>query len=320
VIFTATSLQKFLECPRKYYNSQILGLSSKRINLDMFIGRVFHSARLVQISDGTGPAIKHIRMACSDVFKEYMKQPDANTNDLEIAEATLESMIENYPWKEEIRLAEAQFMIPIEDVGFEPSPTEKDYFGGRIDGMIKDYLGYPIIFDYKVKKDVTRASRQETMARHFQAHFYYFMFKKMKFDDLRGFTFILVRRPGIRPRRKPPEPLQAFIRRLKQYYKERKDCFTQATISYDPYDIEFAYTLKSIVKQIHHFKTTGEWYCNYTACCIYNNCVYLPACEGQPGWEDLYNKKGYDIHPELELEKGVKEIWLQPSAGFLPHR
>jgi hypothetical protein len=300
-ILTSTNIQDFLTCPKYFYWNQVRGAFKKGININMSVGTLFHSAMEIWAKEGQEGAIGFLRTAVQHTFRECRDDPAFNPDELTKIDAILLGMVSHYPFPVLADQAEVEFRVPFLD--FE--------LAGKWDGE-HCYDGRKVIFDYKTKKRMPSHIDDFSLnKRDFQGQFYFYTARLLlRHDEYEGFEKIYVKQPELRQGKK--ETLHEFCRRIQQDYAQRTDdYYKRVPIFFDPEDGEFIHQLTLILKQIKQRLADNVFEMNYTNCKTkyHKHCVYLPACNQEIGWEDLYDWRGPDHHPELsfgkeELENG----------------
>lgn len=299
-ILTSTNIQDYLTCPRFYYLNQIKGYFKKRKDLNLSIGTLFHSAMEIWSKEGQEGAIGFLRTAVQHTFKEHRLDPSFDTAELTKADAILLGMVEHYPFPVMADQVEVEFRVPFNNFDL----------AGKWDGE-HSYDGRKVIFDYKTKKRMPSHIDDFSLnKRDFQGQFYFYVARKLlKADQFEGFEKIYVKQPELRQNKN--ETLDRFCFRMRQDYAKRPDFYyKRVPIFFDPDDGEFMNNLTYLTSEIGaRIKHGTYWEMNYTNCKTkyHKHCVYLPICNQEPGWEDLYDFKGPDHHPELSFGKEDNE-------------
>jgi hypothetical protein len=300
MILTSSTLQKFHTCEYKYFLAQVLGLEPKSQPDYINLGLLTHDAfeEFWKTGDKTAVA-RYIRERCKIHYKNSMDMQ--RTDRLEIAEATALAMLSNNPWNiEKMTEAERIFMVDPKDVDI-ATPDEWK-FAGKRDGKFQD--GRDIIYrDYKTTSKMNAYTDYDQMKMNFQASFYIYMDA-----EATGMEFCLIRRPQIRQKKKPPEPLWKYLERIHKEFKSRTSYYyCRYTTFRDRKDSTFMVNLQRTVDRIVYCcKHAGQWQ-QQSACADWGSgCKYLPVCTNKVNWQELYNQVGPDCHPELGIKNGVK--------------
>ena len=88
MIYTSTTIQKFMDCPRKYYHHQIQGYFPKSRPEYVKIGSLFHQAMDIWASERKDKAKEHIRDQVSEIYDRVDEFPDLDPDNLEVSEQT----------------------------------------------------------------------------------------------------------------------------------------------------------------------------------------------------------------------------------------
>lgn len=290
VDFTYSTLKKFLDCPRKYKLNQIDGYHSRRRSVSVTRGIVGHEAMEIRQKEGIEEAINHIR---NKIFrlseKDFDREGEAKV-DLSKLQAELIGAVTHFPKNIAIdkNKIEFQFNVPF---------IASHRLRGKIDGQLKNKN---TIFDYKFTGAPQIYSDPELLKLNLQANLYSWA------TDADEFIFFPIKNCLLR--HKKTETLQAFLTRVRNAYGEKpKDYFDQCSFKIDKSYLNGVVmtNIINVMKLIDHCFQIGKWPMNQTACLTTFNrkCTYVPICTEEYGWEDYYDVKGPNYHPELEEEE-----------------
>lgn len=311
MIFTASTLQNFLVCPKSYFFDQIVGIQRKGLPEYMGVSVVLHKALELYKKEGIKAGEKHIKDSTEEAYeKAVVINPNFDTNDIRTAETYLTSILHHLPWNvDSLQGAEIEFKHPVGLVFQNLSHLKDHYFAGKVDGIGLDPNGRQFVVDYKLKGSFDRMKHEDVLRKNFQASFYYYL-NLPSLPDLEYVQFRMCKRPMIRQTKK--ETFEGYLERLYNDYKERPDFyFYEANTFRDPKDKSFLMNLSLIIVRILASRSSGHWQENSPACA---GCNYLAACVEKMGWEDMYDWVGPDYHPELEKvnscrKPGYREYW-----------
>lgn len=300
MIYTSTTIQKFMDCPRAYYHNQIQGYFPKKRPEYIAVGSLFHQAMDIWASEGKEEARAHIRERTGEVFDRLDEFPDFDPDNLEVTEQVLLGMLDGYPYPiTENKHIEMEFH----------APYKGHVLAGRVDGMCQ-YGGRDMIFDYKTVGSLSGRDDEELLKRNFQASFYYHVLTKLQNYNIEGVQFIYVKRPELRQGKK--ENKKTFAQRIyKDYLSGRKDkngdlvYYKRANTFRARNDQMWMRNLDMILNQIQTCNEKAEWPMHEISCKSWNRrCEFLPICNKIDGWEAWYDVLGYDVHPELTFANG----------------
>jgi hypothetical protein len=293
MILTATTLQRFMRCPRQFFHSQISGWRRKVRPDYVGIGVLFHEAMEKWARLGKEEAEKHIKASVSKIFADSLDVDDMNPENLKWAESILMGMIDGYPWPVHADYAEMEFKYPFKGHSLR----------GKVDGIRTIDGGRRVIFDYKTAGSLYRKDDAPLLKRDFQASFYFYLLSKIEKTPFEGVEFFFVKRSGLRLRKSKNEQWATYCRRIYNDYvdkKRRGDYYLRTVTFRDPRDETFFSNISWVVSELDRCVETDQWAMHETACGGYRACPYVPICNDDPEWERLYDNVGPDHHPELK--------------------
>ena len=300
MIYTSTTIQKFMDCPRKYYLNQIQGFFTKSKPEYVKIGTLFHQGMDIWASEGKEKARNHIMDRMAELFDTLDDFSDFDPDNLEISENILLGMLDGYPYP----------ILNNKHIEMEfHAPYKGHVLAGKVDGMCQ-FGGRDMIFDYKTVGSLSGKDDLELLKRNFQASFYYYVLTKLQNYFIEGVQFIYVKRPELR--QKVKESKKALAERIyKDYLSGRKDkndklvYYLRVNTFRARGDQEWMKNLDMILNQIQSCNERDEWPMHEVSCKSFNRrCDYLPICNKMDGWEAWYDVLGYDVHPELTFANG----------------
>ena len=285
---TNSTMQTFLTCERKYFINQVKGYFPKRQAEHVSTGVMFHKAMEIWAESDRETAVAHIKDAMGIVFKANSENAEFDVYKLIAQEAVIVGMIEGYPY-------------PVSDVVGAEIEFDTEYMGyclrGKVDGEYKRG-GINYLFDYKTKGSLDRVTDQELLKRNFQATFYLNVLNRLCGAEYDALEFIFIRRPSIRQKQK--EGSDAYARRVVKDYKERPEFYYRKAVAHrDTSSNGWMINLMQHIEHLAHCYEYSFWPMRETSCGMYGRCPYLPICNQVDGWEDLFDMKGPDHHPEL---------------------
>jgi len=297
-VLTKTNLQDFMSCPYYYKLNQIDGLFYKSQSLIVSIGTLFHSAMEIWGKHGKEDALGFISQAVKQCFNDNKLNAEFKPQDLEKVSATIHGMVNGYPYPVQADGCEVEFMV--------------DFYGfklaGKWDGDYKD-AGRSVLFDYKTKGRLPKLDHG-LLKRDLQGQLYFHVARQLGMD-VEGFEQILVKRSELRQGKKESWP--AYLQRIRMDYVDPKrvdDNYARHAVLYDPDGEEFWANLRMVTDNVQRCMGTKRWPQHTINCKTrwHKHCVYLPVCNKELGWEELYDVMGPDHHPELsygrEYENG----------------
>lgn len=297
---TNSTMQTFLSCERKYFLNQVKGYFPKRQAEHVKTGTMFHKAMEIWAGADQEAAVTYIKDMMHNIFTMNSENADFDVYKLIAQEAVIVGMIEGYPYDvRDVEGAEIEFKARYKEF----------LLRGKVDGHYKRG-GINYLFDYKTKGSLDRVTDQELLKRNFQASFYLNVINHLcDRDEYDALEFIFIRRPSIRQKQK--EGSDAYARRVVKDYKERPDFYYRKAVAHR--DTEDGTWMRSFIQHIDCLTQCYEmrgsdnierWPMRETSCGMYGRCPYLMICNKTDGWEDWYDMKGPDHHPELsELPK-----------------
>jgi hypothetical protein len=292
MILTATTLQMFLDCPRKYQQNQIHGWFEKDVSEPLLIGNIFHECMERWGKYGKEDAIKHVKMAVSQRFTDTYQDADFDTDALERIEHMLLGMVDGYPYEGVADKYEHEFSLPLKG----------HLLAGKVDGL-QSIGGRRMVFDYKTTNKIYDKGNPDLLRRDFQASLYFYALSKTLNAQFDGVEFIYVKRSELKPWESKNEQWLTYCRRLQKDYldeKRRDTYYKRAFTLRDPKDETFWSNLLLVVSELDRCVDIDRWIMNETSCSKYGRCPYLDICNGRVGWETQYENRGPDHHPELK--------------------
>jgi hypothetical protein len=304
LILTSSSLFNFLQCEYKYFLKQVLGLVPKSMPDYINLGLLTHDGFEEYWKTGSKQeAASYIKNRCKVHYQEAAGMQ--RTDRLEIAEATARAMVMYNPWNiEKMTEAERIFETQPKDVGIDL--PDGWVFAGKRDGKFPDGRDI-IVRDYKTTSKMNAYTDYDQMKMNFQASFYIFMDPD---PAVKGCEFCLIRRTQIRQKKKPPEPLWKYLKRIDDEYRTRTSYYyCKYTTFRDRREDPFIADLqKTVDRLVYCMENAGNWQKQAPACAGWGSgCEYLPICTGKVNAKEFYDQVGPDCHPELGIKNGVKE-------------
>ncbi len=298
MILTQTNIKDWQTCPLFYKYSQIDGYVWKKTGILIKSGEVFHSAMEIYGEHGKEDALGFLRQVTNQHFNRHRNDPSFKPQKLEEAKACLLGQVEGYPYPVDADNVEHQFEMPFR--GFT--------LAGKWDGKHRRNLR-EVIFDYKTKGVIPKYDL-DLLKRDVQGQLYFYVARRLG-HKVEGFELIIVKRTALRQGKKESRP--GYLHRIRQDYsvpKRRVDYYARHAIYYDLDDGPFFANLRLIIDDIKRAMDTDRWVKNEANCKNrwHKHCVYLPICNEELGWEELYDVMGADHHPELKFgEEGGNE-------------
>ena len=289
VTLTKTNITDYMICPWMYYLNQVQGYFPKRMSNAVGVGLLFHGAMETWAKKGEEAAHEYVSKEVMRSFNENKLDPTFKPEKLELNKAMVTGMLEGYPYAVIADAVEVEFSI--------------DFYGfklaGKWDGDYKDGTR-TYLFDYKTKGRIPEFNHG-IMARDLQGQLYFHAARQMGMDVV-GFEHIIVKRTGLIHGKK--ETYAMYLQRVRADYSipKRQDAYyDRQQILYDPDDQKFWANLRVVCEDIQRRLNSGVWPQNIINCRTkwYKPCDYLPICNGELGWEESFDKKGPDHHPEL---------------------
>lgn len=213
--------------------------------------------------------------------------------DIQIAQATVKAMWENYPHKdrtefEEVR-SELTFEVPL---GYKRGVM----IVGRVDGLVKK-RGNWWIRECKVTgmSDRQLKIRSETTS---QATGYVYGLRLLG-HPIKGILFDAVKRPRLR--KGVSETTPEFAARIMQDYKERPDRYYHRDWAYrNPIDLKhYENDMARFADDLRRKKREHGWYRSHGSCWMYNSeCPFKKIC-----FQDKPDKITLDLYFEKRKER-----------------
>jgi hypothetical protein len=294
---TASNVDLYLTCQKKYKLEQIDGLFPEVEGKALRMGRIFHEGMEVRCKKGTNFANLAITQAYDDIFPSLCQADWFDEDDLTKEVATVKSMMIHAPWDlDDIVEIEKSFHVPLVNMGLKGAYVRG--LAGKIDGIVVNKADKAMLIDWKTRSR-DRSLSPEVMERNLQASFYFHVVRRMERYPVAGMQFRYISKPTIR--QKKTESLDEYLHRVDEAYRTRDDYYDEVDTYRDPNDMKWYSNMQHIINFIEQAYVTNSWIENWRACEGFygEGCRYLPICNNLPGARDKFLKKGPNHHPEL---------------------
>ena len=299
--FTSSSLQRFLDCRKKYYFSYVELLAPKRKAWALLDGEAYHLAMEI-FNQETGRKVLS-KPAMVKVILNSVKEIYDNVDTAGLSEDEVQEI--------DFHKAMMLGMIMGYIVSVEPDNVIKPEFEfkwgyegitlrGKTDGVVekngknwlKEYktTGTTDIEGYKLKLDMD-----------FQVDFYLSIVSKVLGIKLEGVLYEIVRKSLLKIKKN--EDVEDYYKRIKEDYLKRPEFYYFKHYVYRSEKVlqDFEENdLKPLIRDVRGCEITNSYYKNKHQCNTYTGCAFKKLC----------------LFPDIDMQEVMKTLFKKKDRKF----
>ncbi|MDK9699075.1 MAG: PD-(D/E)XK nuclease family protein [bacterium] len=333
-ILTYSSMQSFLDCPRKYLNREIKCLTSKEKNRTLDFGSAWHGALERWYTPGDQDVkCAAIKQYFSDCFPN--RESDYNERrDFLMLDVMFSTYLNRFPEEDfDVIAAETKFLLPI--INPNTGRISRTFnLSGKVDGLIRmKETGELYILEHKTASSVD-GSYLEKLPLDFQINLYAYALSRHLKRPITGVIYNVIQKSGIKLKmgeteeayqkkladriaesktgksalkRIMPQTDEEFTIELRSKYRD-PEMITREQLLISPQDLkdteQYVWT---ITQKIIGEMNEGDWLPNRGHCFKYGKtpCQYWALCRSKNS--ELVQQNFYDIKPPHEELAEVTE-------------